>query len=166
MVTSGESVWLVHTLPVISRLLIEEIYPCRVSRPAVSNEHLASAILCEECSIGLCVHWAVLFNLYLWICYYNQCPITCFDLLVHIFNCFHAKLLRVIDEILEICCPRNIHPEDINRKLLSRELCVPLCQHLCIDFIVPLAEMEAKAVNGWQRCESRYFGQFLHNSLW
>ena len=153
MAASSESVGSVHTLPVFSRLAIKEVNPSRLPWPTPAEEDLTLAVMHEKRPVRLRVDRIVLLVLYLRVGDYNKRSICLLDLPVHLVHCINAEPLHIVNEVLKVCCVRNIHPEDIDWEVVSCEVAVPVSNHLRVHFI-PLAEMESKTVDRWQRCES------------
>ena len=143
----GKSVRSVHALPVRSCLTVEEVYPGRISWPTIAEVDLTAAVVHEEGFVCLRVDWVILAQLYLWVCDHDQCSIGLFNLLVHLNYSIHAERLRIVDEVLKVCCVRNVHPEDVHWKLARSKVLVPPCHRLRLHFI-PLAEVETKTVDG------------------
>jgi hypothetical protein len=83
MAASGESVWFVHALPVVSCLTIEEVNPCGVSRPTLADEDFVTTVLDKEVFVCLGPDGIVFVNLNLRVCNYDDCSILIFNLLIH-----------------------------------------------------------------------------------
>ena len=100
IIGSNESLWMVQLGPVCSPLLIEEVYPCRLTGPAIPNKDVVSTVLYKIGFVSLRIDRVVSVCLDMGIGNDHHMAIMLLKLLVHIEDCRNGECLAIKHEVL------------------------------------------------------------------
>ena len=171
--------------PELLRILVEEVNPSRIARPAVAIEwHSSSFGTVSHKDVRVVASWLLLVltldtlgidevvfgSLDMWIDDDDNTAARSLNLRVHVTNLSFCEVFRVELEVLVACWivillgPFNIGPEHIDRESIIGELGVSIHEHISGDWC-PFAEMEAEGVQERHRGEAGDRGQVLVDLL-
>ena len=174
------------TAPEFLRILVEEVDPSRVARPAVAIKwHSTSVCTVSHKDVRVVSSWlllvlklhtlsidkVVLGGLDMGIDDDDNTAARSLNLRVHVADLSVCEVFRVKLEVFVACWivillgPFNIGPEYINRESIVRELGVSVHEHVSGDWC-PFAEMETESVQERHRGEAGDRSQVLVDLLY